>query len=567
MENKDIIIGIDLGTTTTEAAVFRDGKTEMIPCFDGSFAIPSAVGIDDGGNFIVGEKARAQYVLAPERTAIEIKRRIGTDEKIRLGNREYTAVELSARILEYVKRYAEEYLGMPVSRAVISVPAYFDDRQRRETAEAGRLAGFSVERIINEPTAAALSYGISHLEEESHILVYDLGGGTFDVTVLEMFNGVLEVKATSGDNRLGGKDFDQCLICWLRERFEKKYEISLKDDVYAASRLKEAAEKCKIALSTQEEARVEVPMLAEKDGVPLGLEETVTREMFESLIEEDLKRTHGPVQIALGDGGIRAEDLDLVLLAGGSTRIPLVRRKIREMLGKEPSQAIHPDYSIAEGAAVQAGILDGAVDEESSLVMTDVNPYTLGIRAMDEYSADRMSVIIPRNVTIPVTRTERYYTSWDGQHTASIEVYQGEHRTVERNHLVGQFDISGIPPAPAGQEEIDVSFSYNLDGILQVSAKIVSTGKEASVTIHMTEAGKKEDVSGWKNSSIAGRFRALVRRAEKAAKSAAETGNQELAKDLEEILYELKLAVCRGDLERAEYMEDDLRDCLDEGGR
>ena len=274
----DIVIGIDLGTTTTEAAVYRDGKAEMIPAFDGSFAISSAVGIDESGNFVVGQKAKAQYVLAPERTAIEIKRKIGTDEKIRLGSREYSAVELSARILEYVKRYAEEYLGVPVNRAVISVPAYFDDRQRRETAEAGKMAGFTVERIINEPTAAALSYGISHMEDESHILVYDLGGGTFDVTVLEMFGGVLEVKASSGDNQLGGKDFDESLIRWLSDRFEEQYGISLKENVFASSRLKEAAEKCKIALSTQEEATVELPMLADKDGVPLGLHETISRE-------------------------------------------------------------------------------------------------------------------------------------------------------------------------------------------------------------------------------------------------------------------------------------------------
>ena len=562
---RDVIIGIDLGTTTTEAAVYRNGKAEMIPSFDGSFVIPSAVGIDDSGNMVVGERARAQYVLAPERTAIEIKRKIGTGEKIRLGQKEYTAVELSAKILEYVKRYAEEYLEMPVNRAVISVPAYFDDIQRRETAEAGKLAGLTVERIINEPTAAALSYGIGHLEEESHILVYDLGGGTFDVTVLELFEGVLEVKASSGDNRLGGKDLDQRLIDWLAGRFEEKTGVSLKGNVYAASRLKEAAEQCKIALSSQEEATVRIPMLAQDGQTPLGLEETVSREQFESLIEKEIHRTKGPVQTALGDSGVSCGELDRILLAGGSTRIPLVRREIRDMLGKEPSEAIHPEYSIALGAAIQAGIISGAIDGEDSMVLTDVNPYTLGIRAMGWESDDEMSVIIPRNVTIPVTRKQTYYTSWDGQRVAAIEVYQGEKRRASRNHLIGSFDIGDIPPAPAGKEQIEVSFSYNLDGILQVAAKVVSTGKEASVTIHMGQEETKEDVSGWKESSLAADFRSVIRRGEKALKKAAQSGDKELAEELEETLYDLKYAVLKELQTRAEELEEDLRDLIEEG--
>ena len=562
---RDVIIGIDLGTTTTEAAVYRNGKAEMIPSFDGSFVIPSAVGIDDSGNMVVGERARAQYVLAPERTAIEIKRKIGTGEKICLGRKEYTAVELSAKILEYVKRYAEEYLEMPVNRAVISVPAYFDDIQRRETAEAGKLAGLTVERIINEPTAAALSYGIGHLEEESHILVYDLGGGTFDVTVLELFEGVLEVKASSGDNRLGGKDLDQRLIDWLAGRFEEKTGVSLKGNVYAASRLKEAAEQCKIALSSQEEATVRIPMLAQDGQTPLGLEETVSREQFESLIEKEIHRTKGPVQTALGDSGVSCGELDRILLAGGSTRIPLVRREIRDMLGKEPSEAIHPEYSIALGAAIQAGIISGAIDGEDSMVLTDVNPYTLGIRAMGWESDDEMSVIIPRNVTIPVTRKQTYYTSWDGQQAAAIEVYQGEKRRASRNHLIGSFDIGGIPPAPAGKEQIEVSFSYNLDGILQVAAKVVSTGKEASVTIHMGQEETKEDVSGWKESGLAADFRSVIRRGEKALKKAAERGDKELAGELEETLYDLKYAVLKELQTRAEELEEDLRDLIEEG--
>ena len=566
-ERTGVIIGIDLGTTTTEAAVYRNGKVEMIPDFDGNIAVPSAVGIDDRGNFVVGEKAKAQYVLAPERTAIEIKRKTGTGEKIRLGEKEYTPVELSARILDYVRRYSEAWLGETVNRAVISVPAYFNDIQRRETAEAGQLAGFTVERIINEPTAAALSYGMNHLEEESHILVYDLGGGTFDVTVLEMFEGVLEVKASSGDNRLGGKDFDQSLVRWLTERFEEKNQVSLKGDIFAESRLKTAAEQCKVELSAQEAAVVRVPVLAEKDGCPLGLEETVTRELFESLIAGDLTRTRRPVNVALSDSGLHEGDLDMVLLAGGSTRIPAVRREIRGLLGIEPSAAIHPDYSIAEGAAVQAGIIGGAVETEKSLVMTDVNPYTLGVRTTDGYSSDVMSVIIPRNVTIPATRRERYYTAWDDQDTVSVQVYQGEYASASRNHMVGEFEVGDIPLAPAGKEEIDISFSYNQNGILQVSAEVVSTGKVSSLTIDMIDASLPDEKSAeeWKKSPLAREFRSLIRRAEKAIRLASAGGDGESAGELETMLAQLKYAVMKEYRIRAEELEEEIREYLNSG--
>lgn len=568
MTKEEVIIGIDLGTTTTEAAIYRNGKVKMIPDLRGNYAVPSVVGIDDGGKFVVGERARAQYVLAPERTAIEIKRNIGTGERIRLDGREYTAVELSAKILEYVKEYAEAYLGVPVDRAVISVPAYFNDVQRRETAEAGRLAGFSVERIINEPTAAALSYGISHLEEESYLMVYDLGGGTFDVTVLEMFEGVLEVKASSGDNRLGGKDFDLRLMQWLQEKFETKHGVSLEDNVFAKSRLKDAAEECKITLSEQESTVVRIPMLAQKDGQPLGLEETVTREEFEAMIAGDLERTRRPVDIALGDSGISEGELDMILLAGGSTRIPAVRRQIRSMLGMEPSAAIHPDYSIAQGAAVQAGMISGAVDAAQGMVMTDVNPYTLGIRAMNEFTTDVMSVVIPRNVTIPVTRRERYYTSWDGQDAAVIQVFQGEHAAASRNHMVGEFTVGDIPRGPAGSEQIDVEFSYNQNGILQVSAYIVSTGKSASVTISMDSASLPDEKNSeeWKKSPIARDFRSLIRRAEKTLRVLRTGANVEKAGELETMIGQLKYAVMKEYRSRAEEIEDRLRAFLDDKG-
>ncbi len=567
--NHKTIIGIDLGTATTEAAVFRNGKPEMIPNFDGNLVTPSVVGMDESGNFIIGEKAKAQFLMAPDRTVIEIKRKMGTQEPTPIGRQSFSPVEISAMLLEYVKRYASQYLEEEIDRAVISVPAYFDDIQRQAVVEAGKKAGFTVERIINEPTAAALSYGISHLEEESHILIYDLGGGTFDVTLLELFGGVLEVKASSGDNSLGGKDFDEALIHWLRTRFEDKYQISLEGNVYAMARLKEQAEQCKIALSTKEEETIRIPLLAEKDGLPLALEETVTRSQFEDLIYQLLDRTHNPIQVVLDDGRIDKEDLDLILLVGGSTRIPLVSRDIEAFLGKKPQSEIDPDFSVAEGAAIQAGIIQGTIDSDESIIMTDVNPYTLGVRVVTDFTMDYMSVIIPRNVTIPTTKHQVYYTCRDNQDAASIEVYQGESRTASRNHLLGKFLVEGIPKRPAGEESVDVSFSYNQNGMLNVSAVLVSTGREISIDIDMMETGEKEriDVSGWKSSPFAGDYRSILRRSEKFLKNLQwenDEDSQELARELEELIYRLKKAVLEDDLEKADDLEEEIRDLLEE---
>lgn len=568
---KDYVIGIDLGTTTTEAAIFRNGKTEMIINLNHEIVTPSAVGIDESGKFIIGAKAKAQYLLAPERTAIEIKRKLGTKETIHLGNQSFSPVELSAKLLAHVKYYASQYLGSEVSRAVISVPAYFDDIQRQEVVEAGRLAGLTVERIINEPTAAALSYGINHMDDESHILVYDLGGGTFDVTLLELFEGVLEVKASSGNNQLGGKDFDEALIQWLKNRFEEIHGIPLGNDPYTLARLKEKAEQCKIALSTQEEYTVELPFLAEKDNVPLGLDETVSRSQFEDLIRDLLENTHIPMQVVLDDSGISREKLDFVLLAGGSTRIPMVARDIEEFLGIAPKAEIHPDYSIAEGTAIQAAIISGELNGSNSIIMTDVNPYTLGVRVVEGFSDDCMSVIIPRNVTIPVTRHKIYYTNTDGQSTAHIEVYQGESRTASKNHRLGEFKVTDIPYAPAGEESVDVSFSYNQNGMLHVSAVLVSTGKEASISINMmdAESTKEEriDVSNWKTASISGDYRTVIRRAEKSLKHIEpylDEEDKDLAEEIEEHLYRLKKAIIDEDTAEADTLEDYLLKLIEE---
>ncbi len=561
------VIGIDLGTSTTEAAVIQNGKPLMIFNLEHEIITPSAVGINESGDFVVGEKARAQYLLSPENTAIEVKRKIGTNEKITLNKQPYTPVELSAKLLEYVKAYASDYLKTDVTRAVISVPAYFDDLQRQATVEAGTKAGLEVMRILNEPTAAALSYGLEHMEEESHILVYDLGGGTFDVTLLEMFDGVLEVKASSGDNQLGGKDFDEKIMHWLISEFQSKHDIDLTKDKFAMVKLKEAAENCKKALSTEPAYQIVIPMIAEKSGEPLALDETITVEAFEEMTKELIERTHPPIDVVLADSGILAADIDRVILVGGSTRMPLVAKDIENYLHMEPAQAVNPDYAVAEGAAIQAGIIEGSIHQEDSIIITDVNPYTLGIRVVDDFSMDRMAVVIPRNVTIPVTRSETYFTSSDFQTVAHIEVYQGESRSASRNHFLGDFEIHGIPSKKARAERINVEFSYNLNGMLSVKATIASTGADASIEINMMQeqaAQEEIDVSKWKDAPHAKDFRTIIRRAERLLKDPRIQKDKFLSDDLEGAIYDLKEALILKDLDLAKVCESDLLYLLDE---
>ena len=566
---KNTIIGIDLGTSTTEAAVIRNGKPEMILNFSGQVITPSAVGIDADRQIVFGEKAKAQYLLAPKDTVIEVKRKIGTKEMIHMGGKDYTPTEISAMLLSHVREFVSEYLKEDITRAVISVPAYFDDLQRQETVEAGKLAGFTVERIINEPTAAALSYGIGHMEEESHILVYDLGGGTFDVTLLEMFGGVLEVKASSGDNKLGGKDFDECLIRWMVRQFRSKEGIDLEKDMAAMVKLKEQAELCKRELSARDSYRVVIPFIAKKDGEPVALDETVTVSLFEELTRELVERTHAPIDVVLADSGVLPAEIDRILLVGGSTRMPMITRDLENYLKKEPSRAVNPDYAVAEGASIQAGIIEGSISGEDSLVMTDVNPYTLGIRTLSDFSMNYMSVIIPRNVTIPTVRKDSFCTSADYQSEAKVEVYQGESSDVRKNHFLGEFIISEIPLKPAGEEKVEVEFAYDLNGMLEVRAEIVSTGEEASVAINMMEhlpgSGDEEkvDVEKWKEAPHAKQFRTVIRRAERRLKNEELQDMPLYKEDLEDALYELKCALIEEDLERAEDLEEEILDMLE----
>ncbi|MBO6148153.1 MAG: Hsp70 family protein [Lachnospiraceae bacterium] len=560
------IIGIDLGTTTTEASIIEDGKPVMIQNSSGNIIVPSAVGLDADGNWVVGERARAQYLLSPENTAIEIKRLMGSSEKIRLGSQSYSAVELSAKLLEFVRTYASRYLNEEIDRAVISVPAYFDDIKRQQTLKAGQMAGFQVERILNEPTAASMSYGIEHLDEESHILVYDLGGGTFDVTLLEMFDGVLEAKASSGDNELGGKDFDEAIVKYLSDQFMAKHGINLMKDAFARNKLKEAAENGKKELSTEEKITISIPMIAKKDSLPLALEEEIDRELFLKLTGHLLERTHGPIETVLSDAGIEKHDIDRIILVGGSTRMPLVSEDIEAFLNKKPERAVNPDFAVAEGAAIQAGLIEGSISREDSIMMTDVNPYTLGIRAGDGFSFDNMSVIIPRNITIPAKRSEIYTTSHDYQREARIEVYQGESSFASHNHFLGEFMVEGIPSKRRGKEKIQVDFSYDLNGMLDVKATICSTGQDASVVINMMEETEDPNarLEKWKDSPHEKKFRSVIRRAEKRLKKAEEEGDYLSQASLFSLLKELKEAIIEDDIEAGEEIEQDLIDLLRE---
>ena len=560
-----VLIGIDLGTSTTEAAIYRHGQPEMILNLDGKAVTPSAVGIDEAGNWVAGARAKAQYLLEPEKTAIEVKRMTGTGETITLGKAEYTPVELQEKLLSYVRQYACAYLGENVDRAVITVPAYFDHAQRMETILAGEMAGFTVERIINEPTAAAMSYGLEHMDEESHVLVYDLGGGTFDVTLLEMFGGVLEVKASSGDNQLGGKDFDELLMKELYRRFEKKHHVSLRQNRQAAARIKEAAEQCKMDLSSRDSSQILLPALCVADGKPVDMNETITRPEFVKLTAELLERTHAPMEQVLQDAGIDREDIDQIILVGGSTRMPMIAKDVEAFFGKPPVSAVHPEFAVSMGASIMGGIISGEIKPDEGLIMTDVNAFSLGIRAGDGsgFNYNVMSVIIPRNTTIPVSRTEKYDTSSDNQTEAKIEVYQGESRLASENHFLGEFTIRGIPKGKKGKESIDVTFTYDLNALLKVTAVISSTGKEATTEINLKDAAEKVDLEKWKDASGAKEYRTLIRRVERMLKQ--EEGRTDWVQaEIAIALNRLKEALIREDEDKIREYSDILEQITDD---
>ena len=481
------IVGIDLGTTHSLLAVMKGGRPEIIQNRLGKRMTPSVVGLDKQGQVHVGESAKNQLVSAPERTIVEVKRKMGTSERLSLGDRSYSPQEISGFVLKSLKDDAVRALGEESLEAVVTVPAYFTDAQRQATKDAGALAGLKVERILNEPTAAALAYGLDNLDKEQFVLVYDLGGGTFDVSVLEMFEGVLDVKASAGNNHLGGADFDAAIVGWLLGLLESELKVDVRNDPRVLARLKVAAEQAKIELSSVMSVPIVLPFVAVKGGEALTLETELTREVFEELVREPLRSTLKPVEAALRDAKLEKSQIAEIVLVGGSSRIPMVHLLLSELFGKAPRGGVHPDEAVALGAAIQGGLKSGAISSATGIMIADVAPFTLGVEVMGSAREHRVSglfsPIIPRNCKVPVSRTETYFTTTDNQKAVEIRVYQGEDRFVRNNVFLDAYTVDGLPPRPASGESVDVTFTYDINGILNVKTRVNSTNKEAVLVV------------------------------------------------------------------------------------
>ncbi len=480
------VIGIDLGTTNSCVAVMEGGEAVVIPNAEGNRTTPSIVGIAKNGERLIGDVAKRQAVTNPDRTVMSIKRHMGTSHKVTIDDKNYTPPEISAMILQKLKADAEAYLGETVTQAVITVPAYFNDSQRQATKDAGKIAGLDVLRIVNEPTAAALAYGLDK-EGDHTILVFDLGGGTFDVSILELGDGVFEVKATSGNNHLGGDDFDDRIISYLAETFKKENGIDLRNDRMALQRLKDAAEKAKKELSGVMSTSISLPFITADATGPKHLEMTLTRAKFDELTHDLVESTLGPTRQALSDAGLSVNDIDKVILVGGSTRIPAVVEAIRKLTGKDPSKGVNPDEVVALGAAIQAGVLTGDV---TGVVLLDVTPLSLGIETLGGV----MTRLIDRNTTIPTSKKQVFSTAADNQTSVEIHVLQGEREFARDNKTLGRFTLTDIPPAPRGIPQIEVAFDLDANGIVNVSAKDLGTGKSQHITIASSGGLAKDEV-------------------------------------------------------------------------
>ncbi len=561
------VIGIDLGTTNSCMAALEGGEPTVIPNSEGGRTTPSVVAISKTGERLVGQVAKRQAITNPENTVASIKRKMGTREAVKMGDKEYTPPEISAMILQKLRADAESYLGDKVEQAVVTVPAYFDDAQRQATKDAGKIAGLDILRIINEPTAAALAYGLDK-EHDQTILVFDLGGGTFDVSILDIGEGVFEVKSTSGNTHLGGDDWDQKVIDWMADDFKSKTRIDLRGDKMALQRLKEAAEKAKVELSTTNQTNINLPFItATEEGGPQHLDMNLTRADFERMTADLLEKVVGPFKRAMSDAKLEPKDIDHIILVGGATRMPMVQDLVRKLSGgKDPHKGVNPDEVVAVGAAIQAGVLKGEVKD---ILLLDVTPLSLGIETLGGV----FTKLIERNTTIPTRRSEIFTTAADGQTSVDIKVYQGEREMAAYNKLIGNFQLVGIPPAPRGIPQVEVAFDIDANGIVNVSAKDMATGNEQKITItassglhedeiekmvHDAEAHADEDRRTRHEADVRNKADSLVYSTEKSLRELSDQVSEDDRKAIERALEDVKEAMKGSDTDDIERKTDIL---------